>query len=116
MKTLLLTTLLALSGVLNAHNGTNDSLSADREVRRAIERHIQSPKAEDGQSVYGAALIEFGVNCRGEIDLYAAEATSDALLNYIKSKLNTLKISKGDASKVYTFRLIFKPEQGAYRR
>lgn len=111
MKTLLLTALVALSSVLNANTGTHDSLAADRAVRRAIERHIQSPKADNGQCVYGAALIEFGVNCRGEIELYTAEGTSEALLKYIEMKLTAMRINHGDPHKVYAFRLIFKPEK-----
>lgn len=111
MKTLILTSILMLSSLLNANAGGHDSIAADREVRRAIERHIQSPKAADGQSIYGAALIEFDINCQGEIELLAAEATSNELLKYVENKLRTLRIGRVTVGKTYTYRLIFKPEK-----
>lgn len=64
-------------------------------LRKKIDRHVVYPVFESA-GLEGTVAVCFRVNSEGRLKVVEVEADNDALIGYVLSRLNRIKLSAGD--------------------
>ncbi|MFM1931697.1 MAG: hypothetical protein RL226_1000 [Bacteroidota bacterium] len=83
----------------------------ERDVRRAINRHMIFP-AQEAEQMAGVVEVNFTIDEDGTVRVLSIESTNTPLKNYVLSRLERIKLNGNEANRGQTirYRFVFKPK------
>ncbi len=122
MKTIIMRSAAAICTVLAAlalqaaeplaPKATSNYTVMERELQRQIDKYVSYPLMARAGSMDGAVVVSFVIDTEGQVNVIGAESTSNALRDYVLSKLARIDIGSNPDGlwKTTYMKFVFRPE------